>query len=128
MKAHQMSLEVLLGVDETQEGARTNVALGSGTPIVGWEAPCFGNFLSLEGTGRSGFDFRGQVSKAFATKRVARFRIVAHGKNCYHPRIEIRAPMTNEQATFGTNLEPALGYGHWIFDQLDSDKITFCFQ
>ena len=73
-------------------------------------------------------DFLRQVTQALAAKSVAFFRIIAHGQDCHHPRIDVSASMANQQPPVGTNLEPALGNGDWILDKFDFYKIAFSLQ
>jgi len=77
---------------------------------------------------KSRLDFLRQVTQALAAKSVAFFRIVAHGQDCHHPLIDVSASVANQQPPVGTNLEPALGDGHWIFDQFDFYEIAFSLQ
>ena len=73
-------------------------------------------------------DFLRQVAQALAAKGVTFFRIIAHRQDCHHPGVHVSASMADQQPSVGTNLEPALGDGHWIFDQFDFYKIAFSLQ
>ena len=77
---------------------------------------------------RSRLDFFRQIAQALAAKSITFFRIIAHRQDCHHPRIDIAASMANQQPPVGTDLEPAFGDCHRIFDQFDLYKIAFTLQ